>query len=89
MIRFVIHATRSVIGDQSMRRKTMFVMLVIALIFFILFWIACAWLTLTALLLSVFDLLMLRIEARKTQRTLRDKLSQIETPDSPNAEDNE
>jgi hypothetical protein len=105
----VIHATRSVIGDQSMRRKTMFVMLVIALMFlfcgstflqpwlnprdhpgwFILFWIACAWLTLTALLLSVFDLLMLKIEARKTQRTLREKLSQIETPDSPNAEDNE
>jgi hypothetical protein len=109
MIRFVIHATRSVIGDQSMRRKTMFIMLVIALMFlfcgstflqpslnprdhpgwFILFWIACAWLTLTALLLSVFDLLMLRIETRKAQRTLRDKLSQIETPDSPNAEDNE
>jgi protein-S-isoprenylcysteine O-methyltransferase Ste14 len=92
-----------------MRRKTMFVMLVIALVllfcgstflqsalnprdhpgWFILFWVACAWLTLTALLLSVFDLLMLAIEARKAQRTLDKKLSQTATPDSPNAQDNE
>ena len=106
---FVIHATRGLIGDQSTRRKTMFAILLIALVLlfsgstflrsalnprdhpglFIAFWLACAWLTLTALLLSVFDLLMLRIEARKAQRTLREKLSQIETPDSPNAEDNE
>src|SRR5216110_3724270 len=52
-------------------------------ILFILFWVACAWVTLAALLLSVFDLLVLRIEARKAQRTLREKLSRIETPDSP------
>jgi len=58
-------------------------------ILFILFWVACAWLTLAALLLSVFDLLVLRIEARKAQRTLREKLSRIETPDSPNGQDNE
>jgi len=56
---------------------------------FILFWVACAWLTLAALLLSVFDLLVLRIEARKAQRNLREKLSRIETPDSPNGQDNE
>jgi len=58
-------------------------------VLFILFWVACAWLTLAALLLSVFDLLMLRREARKAQRTLHEKLSQIETPDSPNGQDNE
>ena len=58
-------------------------------VLFILFWFACAWLTLAAFLLSVFDLLMLRIEARKAQRTLREKLSRTETPDSPNGQDNE
>jgi hypothetical protein len=58
-------------------------------VLFILFWIACAWLTLAALLLSVFDLLMLRIEARKAQRSLHEKLLRIETPDSPNGQDNE
>jgi len=106
---FVIHATRGVIGDQSTRRKTMFAILLIALVLlfsgstflqsalnprdhpglFILFWVACAWVTLAALLLSVFDLLMLRIEARKAQRTLHEKLSRIETPDSPNVQDNQ
>jgi len=106
---FVIQASRGLIGDQSTRRKTMFAILLIALVLlfsgstflrsalnprehpglFIGFWLACAWLTLTALLLAVCDLLMLRIEARKAQRTLREKLSQIETPDSPNAEGNE
>lgn len=58
-------------------------------VLFVLFWVACAWFTLAALLLSVFDLLMLRIEARKRQRSLHEKLLRIETPDSPNVQDNE
>ncbi|MEY2492853.1 MAG: hypothetical protein QOH24_1804 [Verrucomicrobiota bacterium] len=40
---------------------------------FILFWLACAWLTLLALLLAVFDLLMARIQARSCRRVLRQK----------------
>ena len=106
---FVIQGSRAAVRDRKTRRKTMLVLLVLALLFlfsgstflqsalnprdhpmlFILFWVACAWLTLAALLLSVFDLLVLRIEARKAQRTLREKLSRIETPDSPNVQDNE
>ena len=39
-----------------------------------LYWIACVWSTFTALLLALFDLLMLRVEARRAQRALRDKL---------------
>lgn len=40
----------------------------------ILFWIVCVWLTFTALLLALFDLLIIRLEARRTQRVLREKL---------------
>jgi hypothetical protein len=38
---------------------------------FILFWLLCAWLTLTAMLMAIFDLLVARLEARKAQRELR------------------
>jgi protein-S-isoprenylcysteine O-methyltransferase Ste14 len=51
---------------------------------FILFWAVCAWLTLTAILLAVFDLLMVRTEARRVQRALRGEM----TPDSPGSTTN-
>ena len=35
------------------------------------FWIICIWLTLTALLLALFDLLMVRAASRAAQRELR------------------
>ena len=41
---------------------------------FAFFWLACAWLTLTALLLALFDLLMLRARDRTARKTLREKL---------------
>ena len=41
---------------------------------FLLFWLACAWLTLTALLLALFDLLMLRAQDRATRKILRQKV---------------
>lgn len=46
---------------------------------FLLFWIACGWLTLTALLLAAFDMLMLRLASRRTQRALREGLK-MRTP---------
>lgn len=42
--------------------------------FVVWFWIACVWLTFTAMLLAVFDLLIIRSEARKARRALREKL---------------
>ncbi len=42
--------------------------------FVIWFWIACVWLTFTAMLLAIFDLLIIRSEARKARRALREKL---------------
>jgi len=41
---------------------------------FLFFWLACAWLTLTALLLALFDLLMLRAQDRATRKILREKV---------------
>ena len=42
--------------------------------FVILFWVACVWLTFTAALLAIFDLLIVRWEERRAQRALREKL---------------
>jgi len=91
---FVIHATRGVIRDQVTRRKTMFVLVVVALVllfagstflqallnprehpfWFIFFWLICAWVTVTAMLLAAFDLLIVRLAARRATRHLREDL---------------
>jgi hypothetical protein len=41
---------------------------------FIFFWLACAWFTLTALFLALFDLLILRAQDRAARKLLREKL---------------
>jgi hypothetical protein len=99
MVSFLVHATRGVIRDQNVRRKTMFVLLVIALVllfsgstflaavisprehpgWFIFFWFICGWLTLTAMLLAIFDLLMVKLEGRKAERSLRERFSETES----------
>lgn len=96
----IVHVTRGIIRDRSTRRKTMFVLLMVALILlvsgstflqstlnprehpaeFILFWLICAWLTLTAMLLAIFDLLTLRLEARMAQRASRANSGMQKTP---------
>jgi uncharacterized membrane protein YedE/YeeE len=43
---------------------------------FILYWIVCAWLTLTALGLAFFDLLMVRAQSRAAKREMRETLEQ-------------
>jgi hypothetical protein len=108
-VSFAVHATRGLIRDQNMRRKTMFALLVIALVllfsgstflaplinphahpgWFIFFWFVCAWLTLTALFLAVFDMLVIRLQGRKAERTLREKFPDKATPGSPSAHDRE
>src|SRR5438105_10511317 len=92
---FVIQASRGTIRDRKTRRKSMLVMLVLALLFlfsgstflqsaldprghpgrFILFWAICAWLTMAAILLAVFDLLIVKLEGRQNERTLREKFA--------------
>ncbi|MEY2480855.1 MAG: hypothetical protein QOI04_1782 [Verrucomicrobiota bacterium] len=41
---------------------------------FIAFWFVCAWITILAALLAVFDLLMLRLQKRTAEKTLREEL---------------
>jgi len=38
---------------------------------FLIYWLFCAWLTLTAILLSIFDLLVVRVLLRREQRRLK------------------
>jgi len=40
---------------------------------FVIFWFACAWLTVLALLLALFDLLIIRAEARKARKVLSEQ----------------
>jgi len=42
---------------------------------FVFFWVTCAWFTLTALLLGLFDLLILRVQERSARKILREKLN--------------
>ena len=104
---FAVHATRGLIRDQNTRRKTMFVLLVVALVllcsgstflqpilvprehpgWFILFWFICIWLTFTALLLAILDVLLIRAQRRKAEKILRAGLA--ETTDSPAMRDAE
>jgi protein-S-isoprenylcysteine O-methyltransferase Ste14 len=85
-----------VIRDHVIRRKTMFVLLIVALVllfsgstflqgvitprehpfWFVLFWLICAWLTVTAMLLAIFDLLMVRLAGRRAERQLRERLEE-------------
>ena len=43
---------------------------------FILYWLACAWLTVTVVLLAIFDLLMVRAQARAEKRALAEKMTE-------------
>jgi hypothetical protein len=48
---------------------------------FILFWLACAWLTITAMLLALYDALMARKRARAAERMLREQLLRADRSD--------
>ena len=51
---------------------------------FIFFWLVCAWLTITAILLALFDLLALTSAARKARRGLREDVEQQSSAGSSN-----
>lgn len=50
---------------------------------FILFWFACGWIALTALLLALLDLLLLRAAARRTRKALREEVDQPDVNQQP------
>ena len=89
-VSFAIHATRGLLRDQDARRKTIFWLVIVAVLmlfcgatflapwldpqvrpgWFILYWLACAWLTVTVVLLALLDLLLMRAQARAEKRRL-------------------
>ncbi len=48
---------------------------------FILYWLACAWITVTAVLLAIFDLLVVRGQAREEKRRLDRKMAEEDDAD--------
>ena len=80
IVSFALHATRGLIRNQSMFLLfggTTFLQPFLSPREhpgrFILFWIGCAWLTFLALLLAVFDLLTMKMQARAARKILREK----------------
>lgn len=49
-------------------------------VWFILFWFACGWLTLLAILLAIFDVLIVRTQAHAARRVLRGEFSKPPNP---------
>ena len=95
-VSFAIHATRGLLRDQNTRRRTMFWIVIAAVlllfcgatflapwldphvrpVWFVLYWLACAWLTVTVVLLSLLDLLQVRRQARAEKRALARKMTE-------------
>ncbi len=51
---------------------------------FILYWLACAWITVTAVLLALLDLLQVRLQAREEKRRLAREI--VEEAEEGNAD---
>jgi protein-S-isoprenylcysteine O-methyltransferase Ste14 len=56
---------------------------------FIAFWLVCAWITVLAMLLALFDLLMLRLQRRAAQKILQEQLPRTQPTDAPISQDGE
>jgi len=41
---------------------------------FLIYWVACAWLTLTSILLAIFDLLAVKLLLRRERRRLKEEV---------------
>lgn len=99
MIQLVVGLSRAMIRDQTLRRQTMFYVVLVALVMlfagstflaidprehplvFLIFWAACGWLTILAVLLAIFDLLMIRAAARAARRELEKTYLETEEGD--------
>ena len=49
---------------------------------FILFWLACAWVTVLAILLALFDLLLVRAQTRAARKLLAEQFGREAAPES-------
>jgi energy-converting hydrogenase Eha subunit E len=91
-VKFILQITKAILGNRTMRRKTMFALLLgaLAMVFagatflekwlageallFLLYWAVCAWLTFTAVLLALFDMLVMRAVLRREREALKQKI---------------
>ena len=48
---------------------------------FIIFWLACAWETVLAILLALFDVLLMRAQERAARKALREQIARGARPD--------
>jgi predicted MFS family arabinose efflux permease len=86
---FAADSARGVIRDRKTRRMTMLGAVAVALVFLgcavvidahehlliaVLCWFACAWMTVLAVLLAIYDLLAVRRENRATRENLQRQL---------------
>jgi len=90
MFKMILLITRGILLDPRVRRWAMFVLLLAALLMlfagstflagnlslwsFVIYWGACGWLTLAALLLALWDLLLVRTAARRERRRLEKQI---------------
>ena len=51
---------------------------------FIFYWFVCAWITVTAVLLALFDLLLVRVQAREAKHALARKM--VDPPEADDAD---
>lgn len=49
---------------------------------FILYWLVCAWFTIAALLLALFDALMIRAQARAERKALQQRIASSDNADA-------
>lgn len=96
MFKMILLITRGILLDPRVRRWAMFVLLLAALLMlfagstflagnlspwsFVIYWFACGWLTLAALLLALWDLLLVRAAARRERRRLEKQIIPRDDP---------
>jgi predicted MFS family arabinose efflux permease len=82
---FAAHSTRGLLRDRKMRRRILLAALALALVFLafaavidahehllmaVICWAVCAWMTMLTMLLALYDLLVVRREARAERERL-------------------
>lgn len=90
-VSFIFLISKGILRDRSMRRKSLFGIVLATLfllglgvlaldewlrshpILFLLYWGACLWLTISSILLALYDMLLIRQEAREERRRLKSR----------------
>jgi peptidoglycan/LPS O-acetylase OafA/YrhL len=87
MLKTIVLVTRGILVNRRVRRWTMFILLLAAMLMafagttfldgpwgFTIYWAICLWLTLTSMLLALWDMLMIRVAARRDRRNIEKQM---------------